>query len=547
MADLLNIGVSALLSYRKALDTAGHNIANVDTPGYSRQRAQLESRLGGPSGNGYIGSGVNVQTVRRVTDSFVGARIIADSSSYARSESFEGIATQLDTWLSDAATGLGAPLNGFFDSLNALSANPASTATRRSVLSDAQGLATRFRSLQGQLDSLQSEVNARVRQNVDEINSAASAIASLNDGIAKARGAAGGQPPNDLLDQRDQLIQSLSARIGISTSEADDGSISVFTGSGQGLVLGRQASALGVADDAFGSGRIEITFGGAAITDQLGGGALGGLLDAQREVIAPAQSQLGRIAVSIVQGFNTQHALGVDATGQAGGSFFTPIAGDALASRNNSGSALVAVGFTDVSQLGDASFELRFDGAGWQLRNAATDAVIPTTGSGTPADPYLAQGISLTLSGGSAAAGDRFLIRPTAQAAGEMRVAITDPARIAAAASGSPANSSDNSNARALLGLGNAATLDGGRNTFNSAHSALVSGIGNQARQAGVARTAQQSLLAQSVAARDAASGVSLDEEASDLVRFQQAYQAAAQVIAVADSVFQSLLAATRR
>lgn len=547
MADLLNTGVSALLNYRKALDTAGHNIANVNTDGYSRQRVEFVSRLGMPQGDGYIGAGVSTETVRRITDSFVGARLISDTSSYARAESFEGIATQLDSWLSESATGLGNPLNSFFDSLNDLAANPASSANRQSLISDGESLATRFRTLQGQLDSLQTEINSRVRQDVEEINAAARAIAELNVGIAEARGAAGGQPPNDLLDQRDQWIQTLSSKVGITTTEADDGSINVFTGSGQALVLGTQPGQLAVADDVYGSGRLDVTYNGAPITGQLGGGSLGGLLDAQREVIVPAQAQLGRIAVGLTQSFNTQHALGVDATGQAGGNFFTPISGDALASRTNTGGATLAVGFTDVSQLGDAEYEMRYDGANWALTNASTGASVPMTGTGTVADPFVAQGVSITVSGGAAAAGDRFLVRPTAEAAGQVRVAITDPARVAAAAAGSAANSSDNTNARALLGLSTQALLDGGRSTLNAAQAAMVSGVGNKAQQASVARSAQETLLAQSVAARDAASGVNLDEEASDLVRFQQAYQAAAQVIATADTVFQSLLAAVRR
>lgn len=547
MADLLNTGVSALLNYRKALDTAGHNIANVNTDGYSRQRVEFVSRLGMPQGDGYIGAGVSTETVRRITDSFVGARLISDTSSYARAESFEGIAAQLDSWLSESATGLGSPLNNFFDSLNDLAANPASSANRQSLISDGESLATRFRTLQGQMDSLQTEINSRVRQDVEEINAASRAIAELNAGIAQARGAAGGQPPNDLLDQRDQWIQTLSSKIGITTTESDDGSINVFTGSGQALVLGMQSGQLAVADDSFGSGRLDVTYNGAPITGQLGGGSLGGVLDAQREVLAPAQAQLGRIAVGLTQSFNTQHSLGVDATAQVGGNFFTPITGEALASRNNGGAATLAIGFSDVSQLGDSEFEMRYDGATWSLTNASTGASVPMTGSGTVADPFIAQGVSIAVGGGAAAAGDRFLVRPTADAAGQVRVAITDPARVAAAAAGSLANSSDNTNARALLGLSTQALLDDGRSTINSAQAAMVSGVGNKAQQASVARNAQETLLAQSVAARDATSGVNLDEEASDLVRFQQAYQAAAQVIATADTVFQSLLAAVRR
>lgn len=546
MSDLLSTGISALLGYRKALDTAGHNIANVGTDGYTRQRVEFVSRLGAPEGDGYVGSGMSASTVRRITDSFVGARLVADTSSYQRAESFEGIASQLDTTLSDATTGLGAPLEVFFDSLNDLSANPASDANRQSVISDAQSLATRFHELSRQVDSLQSEINGRVRQDVDEINAAARDIAALNDRISQATGAAGGQPPNDLLDQRDQLIQKMAGRIGLTTVEADGGAINVFAGNGQALVLGSHATALGVSDDEFSSGKLDITFNGISITSQIGNGSLGGLLDAQRAVIDPARAKLGRIAVALSETFNAQHRQGADAAGLAGGDFFVPLAGSALAARGNTGSANVDVGFADPSRLTDADYQLRYDGAGWQLTNSTTGTSVAMTGSGTASDPFVADGMRLVV-GAGAAAGDRFLVRPTAGAAEDITVAVTDPARLAAAASGSAANSGDNTNARALLGISTLRVLDGGRSTIDAAHTALVSGIGNQAQQAGVTLTAQQTLLSQSTAARDATSGVNLDEEAADLVRFQQAYQAAAQVIAVADTVFQSLLAATRR
>jgi flagellar hook-associated protein 1 FlgK len=546
MSDLLNTGISALLGYRKALDTAGHNIANVNTEGYTRQRVEFVSRLGGPQGDGYIGSGVSTSTVKRITDAFVGARIVADTSAYQRAESFEGVVGQLDTWLSSSETGLASPLSGFFDSLNDLSADPASTANRQSVIADAQSLATRFHALSSQIDGLQSELNARVRQDVQDINDAARDIAALNERITLATGAAGGQPPNDLLDQRDQLIQQLAGKIGITTTEGDDGSISVFAGNGQGLVIGTRAQSLGVTDDAYSSGRLDVTFNGIAVTSQIGSGSLGGLLDAQREVIDPARAKLGRLAVGLTETFNAQHRLGVDSAGAAGGDFFVPLSAAGLGARTNTGTAGISIGYGNVSQMSDAEYEMSFDGASWSLRNATTGASVAMTGTGTAGDPFVADGLRITVSG-AAAAGDRFSLQPAARAAADIAVAITDPARIAAAAAGSTANSSDNTNARALLGLGAQRVLDGGINTFAGANTALVSGVGNQARQASVARGAQESLLAQSVAARDATSGVNLDEEAADLVRFQQAYQAAAQVIAVADTVFQTLLDATRR
>lgn len=621
MADLLNTGVSALLAYRKALDTAGHNIANVNTPGFSRQRVELVARPGQSLGDGYVGSGVNSATVRRLTDSFVGQRLVTDHSAYARAEAVAGVAARLDTLLSDPATGVAQPLNGLFEGLNALAANPGATASRQSLLASGQGLATRLQTLQGQFDGLQAEISGRVRQDVSEINGLAGDIAGLNGRI----GVAGGQPPNDLLDQRDQLVQQLAGKLGISTVEADGGAINVYTGSGQALVLGKQTGTLSVADDEFRSGRVELRFNGRDISGQIGGGSLGGWLDARSEVLDPAQAQLGRIAVAVASSVNAQHARGLDANGQLGGNFFSAPAGTALASRNNGGSAAVVVGFTDVSQLGSGEYELRYDGASYQLSDAATGARVALTGSGTGADPFRAAGLSFTVSG-SANAGDKFLVRPTAEAAGKLRVAITDPARLAAASplrtaadvantgsgqigaatvtdagnpalldrveiaftgpntysinggaslvytegqaislngfqlvlSGAPAvgdrftvsanaaNSSDNGNARSLAGLARIGVLDGQRSTLGAAQAALVADVGSQAQQAGVAAQTQASLLEQSQAQRDGVSGVNLDEEASDLVRFQQAYQAAAQVIAVADTVFQALLSAAR-
>jgi flagellar hook-associated protein 1 FlgK len=432
MSDLLNTGVSALLAYRKALDTAGHNIANVNTPGYTRQRVELASRIGAPMGDGYVGSGVEVQTVRRLGDALATTRLVADSSAYARADALQSISSQLDTLLSDSATGLAPSLNGFFDSLSAAAANPTATATRQALLGSAEGLAARFRELQTQVDGMQTDLNNRLRQTVDEVNQYSATIADLNDRIALSRGQAGGQPPNDLLDQRDQAIQELASRIGITTVAQDDGSINVFTASGQSLVLGKQVTALSVRSDEFDAGRVEVLFNGAPVTAQLSGGSLGGLLDARREVLDPAQAQLGRLAIALSDAMNAQHAQGTDARGQIGGALFTPPSGAALAAAGNAGTAGVAVSFDAPADPVTDEYLLRFDGSSWQLSHARSGAAVSMTGSGTAADPFRANGMRFTLSG-SAAAGDRFLIQPTAQAAGELRVAITDPARVALA------------------------------------------------------------------------------------------------------------------
>lgn len=628
MPDILNVGISALLANRSALDVAGHNIANANTTGYSRQRIDLVARIGAVTGYGFAGAGVNVSAVQRLNDSFVFSREIDGSASLSRVGTFTTEAKRVDTLLSDTATGLGNPLNGFFDSLTVFASNPASTATRASVLTSAQSLASRFNDLQSDLDYDASSISQQLSQTVDEINGYAKSIAKLNDRIAQAIGASGGQPPNDLLDQRDQAVRELSQRVSVTTVRQDDGSLNVFVANGQSLVVGTTTSGLGVRPNEFDATRLEVTSGGNSgpvISNQLGGGSLGGLLDARREVLDPARAKLGRIAIALSEAVNKQQAQGVDQSGNFGGPLFSPLQGTALPSNRNSGSGSIAVGFADPSQLDGKQYQLSYDGSAYSLTDPATGSSIALSGSGTASDPFTAKGLSLVVSG-TPAAGDRFLIEPGDRAAGELKVAISDPSRLAAAApikaaavtgntgtgsitpgtvvdvsdpnlrtpstiqftgpntytingsgsytytagsaitingasvtiSGAPAvgdsftigptgpNSSDDRNARLISGIANRTLLDGGLNTLTGAHGQLVEQIGATAQQGQLQLDAQTALQSQTITERNSLSGVNLDEEAADLLRYQQAYQAAAQIITTASTMFDSLLAATR-
>ena len=626
MSDLLSIGSSALLAYRRALDVTSNNIANANTPGYSRQRAEMATRGGAGAGYGYIGNGVDITTVRRINDGLVNTRLQTDTASYSRLQVYTGYASRVDQLLSGADTGLAAPLQKFFDAANALAQNPASTAARQTLIGTAQTLSARFGDTQSQLNAMASDVDTRIGNAVTDINRLTGSIASLNERIALAQGAFQ-QPPNDLLDQRDQLLQELAGQVGISTTTQDDGSLNVFTASGQALVVGSKSTALSVAGDRYDSGQLDVIYGsGTCVTTQLSGGALGGLLDVRREVIDPARSDLGRLAAGIADAVNAQHTQGLDATGALGGDFFSIEAGTASAERANTGTASVAVEFGDVAQLTGDDYELRFETGGWRLSNLRTGANVSLSGTGSAVDPLRGDGLELTL-GGSAAVGDRWRLQPTVAAAGSLQVAISDPARVAAASplrvathaantgsataqtptisdatqaqlldpvsitftsattyqvngsgsfsyapgspiavngwslnlSGTPAagdrfdvsrgatNSGDNGNARALADLANRAVLNGGRSTLGQAQTALASKAGLNAQQSALQRDAQASIRSQTLNERESISGVNLDEEAADLMRLQQAYQAAARVIQVADTVFQTLLQATGR
>ncbi|TJY62870.1 flagellar hook-associated protein FlgK [Sinimarinibacterium sp. CAU 1509] len=625
MADLLSIGLSSLRATTTALHTTSNNIANVNTEGYTRQGVSFVSRTPQAAGGGYIGTGVSVGSISRITDALVTKRLLSGNSAYQRLEVLSNYASRVDTLTSDPTTGVSKALTGFLDAANTLAQNPTLDAARNGLLSAAESLSSSFGMMQSELDQMASEVTSAATSTVDQINGYTAQIAKMNETIVLAQARAGGDPPNDLLDQRDQMIQQLSGLIGVSTVAQDDGSVNVFTATGQSLVLGQLSTNLGVKGDAYNSGAIEITYAGATITGQISGGQLGGLVDTLRQVIEPARNGLGEMAAGLVEAVNAQHAQGLDAYGELGGEFFSALSVTGLPNANNSGSASVTAQIGASGDLTGNDYLLRYDGSNWSMTNRSTGAAVPLSGSGTALDPFVADGLQWEVSG-APAAGDSFLLQPTRELAGQLSLAITDPGRVAAASplvvdtglnnsgtatvkaltvddagnaqlldgvsitftspstyqingsgsfaytSGSPisvngwsltlsgqpvsgdaftvsaagAGSSDNGNARALAAIGQGGVLEGGTQSLLKAASALVARVGQTANQTSLSLDAQASIQAQTIAEQQSVSGVNLDEEAANLLKFQQAYQASAHVIQVADELFQTLISAVR-
>lgn len=549
MSDLLQIGSSALLAYQNALATTGHNIANVNTAGYTRQRVQLDARLGLPAGGGFVGDGVSQTAVVRLSDQFLTARLQADASSVSRESVYATLTGRVDQLLSDSSTGLSGALSAFFSAVDGMAANPADPAARSALIGAANTLANRFNTLQQNLDSLQNEISGRIGQDVTEINGLTKTIADLNNRIALAQASAGGQPPNDLLDRREQAIADLAGKIGITTVRQDDGSINVYAAGGQALVLGLTANALSARpSDGDSRGGVDVYIGSGSsavnLTARLSGGDLGGLLDAQQQAIRPAQGELGRLAVALASRFNAIHRQGLDLNGAAGQDFFGMPTPEVTAYAANAGSAGVTAGYANAGALTGEDYLLRYDGSAWHLTSQRTGAEVALSGSGTAADPLIGGGLSLAVSG-SASANDRYVIRSTSTASGTLRVLIGDPAKLAAAGPGT--GSGDNTNAKALAELRTQGLLDGGSASVTQAYVALVAENGAAAQQAQLRSQAQAALQKSDAAARDAAAGVNLDEEAANMLKFQKAYQAAAQIIATAQAAFDSLLLALRR
>jgi flagellar hook-associated protein 1 len=630
MADLLRTGLSGLLAFQRALDTTSHNISNVNTEGYSRQRVEIGTRPADPYGNGWIGNGSKVNSVRRVYDDFISMQARTTSSSFERLDVFAGNAERINNMFGDSSTGLTATLQKFVNAFQGVANSPTSIPARQVLIAEANSLTEKLGYYNERLADMDSEVNSRLKSEVMEINALSQGIAKLNEEITVGIARTGGQPPNDLLDQRDRLLDQLAQKVSVNIVRQDGGAANVFIGNGQPLVLGSQTNALTTVADGFDATRLNVgmqTTGGTVdITKNISGGVIGGVLDFRREMLDPAHNALGRFSVGLAEVVNGQHHEGIDLTGALGGDMFAIGAVDVLDHTANAGSGALTVTRGSASALTENDYVMELTSGGWTMRNANTGASVTMTGAGTVASPFIADGLNVVVSG-SATVGDQFLVRPTRAVVEDMGVLVSDPARIAAAApirtavaatntgsgtisagevlnganaalrttatiefltpttysvngagsftytpggnidvngwrmqiSGAPAvgdqftvrdntsGTGDNRNALLLADALKRPVLDNGTTSLSAGVGRFVSGVGVATRQAQVNRDAQEAVHEENVAALDAVSGVNLDEEAANLLKYQQAYQAAAQIIKISDTLFQTLLGATQR
>ncbi len=642
MAGLISVGVSAVNNAQLALLTTQHNISNANTPGFNRQQAVQATNIAQGTGAGFIGQGAHVETVRRVYSEYLSSQVLSASTQSQYYESFLSQVSQIDNLLSDTTAGLSPALQDFFGAANGVAANPTSIASRQSLLSSGQTLVSRFESIHSRLDEIRNGVNAQLQAQVTDINAYAAQIATLNARIVEAQGL-NSQPPNDLLDQRDQVISQLNDLINVSIGKQTDGSYNIFIGTGQPLVTGLTANTLTLTDDPLEQGKknVSFIFGNTAVVipqqSLETGGALGGLLSFRRTSLETAQNALGRIALGFAQSFNEQHQLGQDLNGVLGGRFFNIDATSPTISgaTNNTGSLAFTATGIDAGKLTTSNYLVSYNGATYSL----TDSVTNVTTSGLNNAQLLTAlsnvGLTLTTSG-TPNAGDRFLVLPTRSGARDLSVALTDPGAIAAAApikttantantgtatvsrgevdsatqpplnanlqatvtltftsasafdvsgtgTGNPAGVAytaggnisyngwivqingtpaagdvftistntggvgDNRNAVALAALQSTNTLANnaaGNPTasYQGAYAQLASAIGSDTQRVRNGSEAQQALLDNTVQTQQSLSGVNLDEEAANLLRFQQAYQAAARIIQTSSTLFDTIL-----
>ena len=538
--NILSIGQSALAAAQVGLSTTGHNIANSATPGYNRQVVVQGAALSQNFGFGFLGQGTEISTVKRIYNEYLGNQVQTAQTSKSGLDSYYAQIGQIDNMLADPASGLSPMLQNFFSGIQELSSNPSLMAARQSALSAAESLASRFHGLSGRLDEIEQGVNSQLVSSANAINTYAAQLAQLNDTIGRAQRATG-QPPNDLLDQRDQLVLDLSKEIKATVVKQSDGDYNIFIGNGQPLVVGLKTfSVLNVASPTDPE-KIEVAYkasNGSIVRvgqDGLVGGRLGGLLEFRSKTLDPAQNALGRIAIGLGSTFNAQHRLGFDLGGVAGGDFFTvptPVVGP---NGNNAGTAAISASIGNVNALTTSDYSLKYDGANYTLTRLSDN-----TATTFAAFPQTIDGVDLNLASGAPVAGDSFLIRPTVNGASGFGVALSDPAAIAAAAqTGAVA---DNRNALLLAALQTSNTLGNGTTTYQGAYAQVVSQIGNKTRELQVTSGAAGKLLSEVTLSLKNESGVNLDEEATNLLRYQQAYQAAGKVMQIASQMFDVLL-----
>ena len=643
---LMSLGIKAMAANYAALQTTGHNIANANVAGYSRQQAELATAQGQFSGAGFFGHGVDVVSVSRSHNEFLTREAASARSLSAMDASRLAQLRRLETVFKPGELGLGNATSEFMNALVDLSSRPADGATRQVALARAGDLASRFAEAGTTLDDAQTGVQSELRTAVAEVNGLARSIAEVNQRIAAVRGL--GQPPNDLLDERERLISRLSAHVQVTRMEAQDGTMAVYIGGGQRLVLGTEAGSLKVLQDNSDSSRAAVGMVEGGVTRKLSAAALGasvgGLLRFQNEDLVAARTLIGRLAASVGGAVNDQQMKGVNLQPPLGQSASSALFGmgppqaqpHSANVRNASGAPVgtVQLTITDPAALEASEYDLQETVAGsgsWRLTRLS-DGRATLVNSGDVVD-----GMRIDFTAAPPQAGDRFLLQPVTRTANGMVRLLDDPRDLAAAspllATTAPGNTgtatvaslqvtaaplptpgataritftnntgdytwelfdsnnallnsgtatwqagqpvptppqdingftlrlngvpksgdivtvaptpasavaSNNGNALALLALRDA-NITGGR-TATDAWSFAMADIGVRVQVGQTSADISESVAGQTELSRSAQSGVNLDEEAARLIQFQQSYQAAAKVLQVAQSLFDTLL-----
>ena len=653
--NLYQTGVSGLLAAQQQLATTGHNISNVNTEGYTRQRAEQNASPGLSSGSNYIGSGTYVQDITRLYDQFSYKEQLLNQSNLGEANALNGSLNQLNDVMSFSGEAIMNSVSQFYQAVNGVADNPSDLGLRSIVLNQAEALASDFGSLNQNFDEIEKSINGEIEQVAREISEISVELAKINEAISQAKDLTQAGQPNDLLDKRDQLVTELGQYTKVNTVEDANGVMTVMIGEGTTLVAGITPLTLSVEagdpDPLQTQLRLVGPNSSVSINAANLGGSLGGAFEFRDEHLTELRSEINRLAMAISVTLNDSQADGLDLNGQQGADIFTDInttqlqQSRVLTPSSNGGDLLAQVNITDVSALPTDEFEVRYDGTDYIMINMTTNAStnLGAAGSGTYTTSL---GFEFIETSGTPNSGDSFTIRPTENSAALMEVTLTDGAAIAASSaveitpsdnnisagkiaivdmfdpvnaqaampmridvledpvgtfnyiitdnlgatsapiaytppsqtidlpalpstatfqieiSGTPSGSAPNAPEQFFIGdafgLGNNGNIvtmaktqeqgvtNGGTETFSQSLAISTSVVGSKSSSAKFVAETAEALFTQAFNRNQEASGVNLDEEAANLLRFQQAYQAASQIISTANTIFDTILSAVR-
>ncbi len=546
ISGIFNIGRSSLFSNKKALEVTSHNIANMNTPGYARQEAILTTSPPRNSSPGQFGTGVQVKEVKRYIDRFVEQQITAGESKFGRFQAEEKLLRRIEATLSDAqGTGINQAFNNFFAALNDVANNPEDHSARVALIEQSKGLSQRIATTDRQFQEIQSDINAEVVSTLDDVNLLVKQITALNVEVKQAQFS--GQNANDLRDQRQGLVNELASKIDIRTLENDKGQMTIFVGGGKAIVEGELSGSLRGIFSADNQGKVNVSFVSSTgtvsdINSKLAGGSLQGLVNLRDTVVPGFTDTLDQLVAGVSNEVNQIHRAGFGLDGSTGNDFFSPLSPSATALSTNTGSAVVSVTVSTATALTFDAYDLSFAGSNLTLSNR--DSGTSTTLAYSDPTTVTFEGLDVAISG-APVAGDLFSVSAHKGSAGKMSVLQTDPNRIAASstAAGAPGN---NDNALLLAAIQDKSISGLGSTTVQGFYSRLTGDIGAQSATAGRNAAVETAIKSQLSNLREETSGVSLDEEMSNIIKFQRAFEASSRIITMADELTQTILGMLR-
>ncbi|MBA7850941.1 flagellar hook-associated protein FlgK [Enterobacter cloacae] len=541
MNNLYNLARNGLSVAQAALRVTGDNLTNGMSAGYSRRNLIIGESGGMSTGQGFFGYGAKAVGVERAYDAFANNQLRGSLSSWSALNGRMEQLSDIDNMLADESDNVSVSLNDMFKAMATLSGDPSDGPARAAVYNSLGTLSNRYNASAKRLTGLEKSTNTQIERSAKDINTATQQLAEINRQLERAQG--NGAPPADLLDQRDMLLEELSAQMGITVNEdPTSGRVDVTLSDGRPLVSGTTASKLQTSPSDADPNKIIVSYvdasGNATPLDEssITKGRLGGLFKFRNEDLTVARQELDQIAFMMAHRMNGQNRAGFKPDGTPGEDLFSLPDIKAIANAKNQGQdRLEQITVTDYKKVKSEDYTITFKAPDWEVTGADGRSVVTGPGPTLNFD-----GIEITLPNPSTAvAGDTFTLNPMAGAAEGLARKITSAEEFAAAGD-KLAEPGDNDNLQKMLEIQNEKLI--GKNTLSEAYASLVGTIGDRARVAKSDAASAETDLRSKYEIKQEISGVTMDEEYINLDMFKQYYNANAQLLQTANAMFDALL-----